>query len=468
MAEQKNGNFIISYGGLAEEPIVLEKSGLVIGRLASCDIVLNQSSVSRVHAGINHLDEKYVLTNLSSSNVLTLNGRRLDPRDSDVLANGDIIQIGPYTMDVELEGEDLRLNVRRQLKGEYRLSAPKAAGDAQASEEARSDVLQVFWEKRTREKENPGSRLRPVGKPEPGKAVIKWKPTADLRPPWRKGLFIWIFLIFAAFAILAFWRYPQTFASKPLASPHTKKIDASLIANRANENSCTTCHSLTRPVETACIRCHQAEQFHASNTAAHEAAGITCTVCHKEHQGENFQMSEAAQQTCAQCHNDNNKQTYNGLAVRTAHGGSFGYPAGEDGKWIWKGLHTEIAETLPAVNAARVRNETEQAALGRQFHAAHGSRLEAPAGMAADSKGRVFCSTCHTSFQPVDRVTPRRTCAGCHNNTAEAPGVTAVNCVSCHVQHPFSNSRWDAFLSPEARAARKTAVDMQIKRLNEK
>ena len=466
--ESKNGNFIISYGGLAEEPILLEKSGLVIGRLASCDIVLNQSSVSRVHAGINYLDGKYVLTNLSSSNVLTLNGRRLDPRDSDVLANGDIIQIGPYTMDVELEAEPLRLNVRRQLKGEYRLSAPKPASDAQAAEEAPADVLQVFWEKRTREKENPGSRLRPVGKPEPGKAVIKWKPTADLRPPWRTGLFIWIFLIFAAFALLAFWRYPQAFASKPLASPHIKKIDASLIANRGNENSCITCHSLAQPVETACIQCHQGEQFHASNTMAHEAAGVTCTVCHKEHQGENFQMREAAMQTCAQCHNDANKQIYNGLAVRTAHGGTFGYPAGEDGKWTWKGLHAEIAETVPAINAARVRNESEQAALSRQFHAAHVLRLEAPAGMTADAKGRVSCSTCHASFDPIDRVTPRETCAGCHNNGAEDTGAAPVNCVSCHVQHPFSNSRWDAFLSPEARTARETAVGSQIKRLNEK
>jgi pSer/pThr/pTyr-binding forkhead associated (FHA) protein len=468
MAEQKNGNFIISYGGLAEDPISFEKSGLVIGRLASCDIVLNQSSVSRVHAGINYLDGKYVLINLSSSNVLTLNGRRLDPRNSDVLANGDIIQIGPFIIDVDLEDERIQVNVRRQLKGEYRLSAPKAASDSESAEDAPADVLKVFWEKRTREKENPGSRLRPVGKPEPGKAVIKWKPTADLRPPWRTGLFIWIFLIFAAFAVLAFWRYPQTFASKPLASPHIKKIDASMIANRANENSCTTCHSLTQPVETACITCHQAEQFHASNTGAHEAAGITCTACHSEHRGENFDMREAALNTCAQCHNDNNKQFYNGQAVRTAHGGSFGYPA-EDGKWTWKGLHTEIAETVPAVNAVHARDETEQAALSRQFHAAHVSRLEAPAGMAADARGRVSCSTCHASFAPVDRVTPRQTCASCHNTAAgNDTGGGPVNCVSCHVQHPFSTSRWDAFLTPEARTARKTAVDTQIKRLNEK
>lgn len=465
--ESKNGHFVISFGGLAEEPVVLEKSGLVIGRLASCDIVLNQSSVSRVHGGINYLDDKYFLINLSSSNVLTLNGRRLDPQNSDVLANGDIIQIGPFIIDIELEKNvQLGLKVRRQLKGEYRLSTPKKAEEPDSAGEVRGDVLKVFWEKRTREKENPGSRLRPVGKPEPGKAIIKWKPTGDLRRPWRTGLFIWIFLIFGAFAVMAFWRYPQTFASKPLASPHVRKIDASLIASRANENSCTTCHSLTEPVETACISCHQAEGFHVSNTRAHEDAGITCTVCHAEHRGEDFRMREAAVATCAQCHNDNNKQMYQGIGVRTAHGGSFGYPA-EDGKWMWKGLHSEIAETVPAINKARVKEESDQEVLSRQFHAAHVSRLEAPSGMPADSKGRVSCSTCHTSFDPVDRVTPRQTCAACHNNTAEgAQG--EVNCISCHVQHPFSTSRWDGFLTPEARTARKAAVDSQIKGLNEK
>lgn len=466
--ESKNGNFVISFGGLAEEPVVFEKSGLVIGRLASCDIVLNQSSVSRVHAGINYINEKFVLINLSTKNVLTLNGRRLDPQEPDVLADGDIIQIGPFIIDIEVDEEQgqLRLAVRRQLKGEYHISAQKPAGEAEAEEDAPADVLQVFWEKRTREKENPGTRLRPVGKPEPGKAVIKWKPTGDLRPQWRTGLFIWIFLVFGVFAVLAFWRYPQTFASRPLASPHSKKIETGAIANRSNENSCTTCHSLTQSVETACITCHQAEQFHVSNTRAHEEAGVTCTACHTEHRGEDFQMREAATQTCAQCHNDNNKQAYNGKAVRTAHGGSFGYPA-DDGKWAWEGLHTEIAETIPAVVGARAGSETEMSMPSRQFHSAHVSRMEAPAGMPADKRRRVSCSTCHQGFDPIDRVTPRQTCASCHNNPPES-AMGAVNCISCHVQHPFSNNRWDAFLTPEARAARKTAVDSQIKQLNEK
>jgi pSer/pThr/pTyr-binding forkhead associated (FHA) protein len=466
MVEPKNGRFLISFGGLADDPIALEKSGLVIGRLASCDIVLNQGSVSRIHAGVNYVNQKYYLINLSTSNVLTLNGRRLAPQNSDVLANGDIIQIGPYIVDVELEDEQLGLKVRRQLKGEYRLTPLKPVDGPEGDDKSAADVLKVFWEKRTRDKEEVGTRLRPVGKPEPGKAVIKWKPTGDLRRPWRTGLFIWAFLIFGGIAVLGFWKYPESFASKPLSNPHTKRIDASLIANRGSENSCTTCHTLNQPVETACITCHQAEGFHVSNTKTHEDAGVTCIACHTEHRGEDFPLRAAALQTCAECHNDNNKRAYNGKLVRTAHGGTFGYPA-ENGKWVWNGLYTEIAETIPALNAARVKDENDQAVLSRQFHTAHVGRLEAPAGMKADGRGRVSCSTCHKSFDPVDRITPRETCASCHNNREENTA-ESVNCVSCHVQHPFTNDRWDAFLAPDARDARKTVVDAQLKRLNEK
>jgi predicted CXXCH cytochrome family protein len=460
MAEPKTGKFQITRAGA--DPASLDVSGITLGRLASCDVVLDHSSVSRIHAGINYLNGKYFLINLSASNVLTLNGRLLAAQNSDQLADGDIIQIGPFIVDVRAAGGKLGIGVREQIKGEYRAEAA-ASPDVSASPDA--DVLQVFWEKRTREKEEVGTRLRPVGKPEPGKAVIKWKPTGDLRGTWRKGVFIWIILIFGAFAVLAFWRFPQTLARKPLANPHTKSIESSMIAARGNGKSCATCHAPDETVETACISCHQAEGFHASNTVEHEQAGITCTQCHTEHQGENFPLKQAALQSCAQCHNDDNKRAFNGKTLHTPHGGAFGYPAA-DGKWIWRGLHTEIAETIPALALARVKDEGEQALISREFHTAHVGRLAAPAGMKADSRGRVSCSTCHKSFDPIDREMPRQTCASCHSDSETTLEKGEVNCVSCHVQHPFSSTRWDSFLSPEARDARKTAVDAQIGKLN--
>jgi len=477
----KKGKFTISYANSSADAVELEKVALVIGRLNSCDVVLDNRSVSRIHAGINRVDTEYYLINLTASNSLTLNGKFLASYKADVLADGDIIQIGPFTINVAHREDEVGLKVSHQFIGDNRQSPagvvtgpdeilPDSIPD---SRENVADVLKVFWEKRTRIKEEWGTRLRPTEKPQPGKAVINWKPTHDLRSSWRFGLFSWALVVIGILSVSTFFLYPQAFAGKPLSGPHIKKIEDKLIAVRANENSCMTCHALTEPLENACIKCHQAEQFHASNTGAHEAAGVTCTVCHLEHQGEDFSPRAAAVQGCAECHNDNNHKLYGGKTMRTAHGGSFGYPV-ENGQWTWKGLYAEVAETIPAIGGARANDESEQARLSRQFHAVHLARLNAPEGMAADPGGRVSCSTCHKSFDPVDRETPRQTCGVCHNVLSGPPanriltGGSEANCVSCHIQHPYGQNRWRDFLTGDAMETRRKFINAQIKRLNEK
>ena len=62
--------------------------------------------------------------------------------------------------------------------------------------------MRVFWEKRSREKEDWGTRLRPTEKPKPGKAMFNWRPTRDLRRPWRAALFVWAILIVGAIGVL--------------------------------------------------------------------------------------------------------------------------------------------------------------------------------------------------------------------------------------------------------------------------
>ncbi len=473
----QTGKFTIAYVDNSAAPVTVEKDALVIGRLQSCDVVLNHRAVSRIHAGINRIESEYFLINLSTGNSLTLNGKLLQAQEADILADGDIIQIGPFTIKVVRHAGELELTVFHQFTGDLKNSTRKLPPLGQIipdrSSQEIAGVLKVFWEKRTREKEDWGTRLRPKEKPQPGKALINWKPTGDLQRPWRFGLFVWAFLIFSVLAVFAFYKFPQTYVSQPLSNPHIRTTNASLVANRANENSCTTCHTANEPMENACIKCHQAEQFHSTNTLAHEQAGITCTVCHLEHQGENFQPRIAAIQGCAECHNDNNKQLYNGKAVRTAHNGTFGFPA-KDGEWIWNGLYTELAETMPTVTASRVRDETKQMRLSRQFHAIHLYRLKPADGMKTDTSNRVSCSSCHNGFDPVDRETPYQTCAGCHNGLMDKKTKQVLikadqaNCVSCHVQHPFGQNRWNDFLTDEARAIRRKVIEVQISRLKEK
>ena len=471
MAE-KTGKFTVSFADLDSETAAFAADGIKIGRLDTCKIVLDHTAVSRIHAGINFQDSKFLLVNLSTSNVLTLNGRLLGPQKSDVLADGDTIQIGPFTIGVARFANEILLVVEEQFADRAPVSEAKTKPMQPAPQDA-GGVLDVFWEKRTREKEDWGTRLRPTERPVPGKAMINWKPTRDLRRPWQIGLFIWAFLIVGAIAAFAYLRYPQAYAPAPLANPHAAGIEGSTIAASANGNSCTTCHTTNQPIETACIRCHTAEQFHASNTKAHEEAGVTCTVCHKEHQGSDYSLVATAIQSCAACHNDSTAKTFNGKSVRTAHGGSYGYPV-VDGVWKWKGVYREVADAIPEINSPATADKDEQARLSRQFHSIHVGRLQAPAGVKGDKFGLVSCSTCHKSFTPIDRVTPKQTCAVCHTTAVGAENRDArfvpgqVNCISCHVQHAYSGTRWSEFLSEESLKRRNDAVAAQIKRLEEK
>ena len=476
----QSGKFKITRSDGAD-PSTIIKDGLVIGRLQSCDVTLNHPTVSRIHAGINRVGNQYFLINLSVSNSLTLNGRLLQAEQVDVLADGDVMQLGPFAIIVTKREDSLDLFVTHQFTGDVAHSTRRlpAISDIIPKEADRvvSDVLKVFWEKRTREKEEFGTILRPVGKPVPGKAQINWKPTRDLTSAWRGGLFSWSLIIIALLSFAALYLYPQFLAPEELSNPHFRSsfvgTESGLIANRPNANSCTTCHKWNEPIDTSCVQCHSAEAFHATNTLKHRTAGITCTTCHSEHKGADYEPRIAAIDSCSNCHNDNNKQLYNGKEVFTPHKNEVGYPTdGEE--WKYTGLKPEIAQLSPAVTAFRDEDDDEQMMRVKEFHAIHIFRLIPPEGMKTDSSGVMSCSSCHKSFDPIDRETPKQMCAVCHNgyvdNRTKRVLISAdrPNCVSCHVQHYYDKNRWNDFLSPATAATRSEEMDTQIKNLGGK
>jgi hypothetical protein len=65
-----------------------------IGRAPSCDLVIPDQFVSRVHASIQRFDDQHVLQDAGSSNGTILNGLRLTPAHAFPLREGDIIEIG--------------------------------------------------------------------------------------------------------------------------------------------------------------------------------------------------------------------------------------------------------------------------------------------------------------------------------------------------------------------------------------
>ena len=199
-------------------------------------------------------------------------------------------------------------------------------------------------------------------------------------------------------------------------------------------------------MEANCAACHNTEAFVATVIAPHAAAGVGCLSCHAEHRGTEFKPGETALATCTECHNDANHKLYNGRKVGTPHGGTFGYPV-VNGKWTWKGLNDE-EWSLKQISVARLPSDTEEKWRTKQFHALHLHEVRAN-GLPGNADGEVSCSTCHKSFQPMDRETPRTTCGHCHNGRAE-PGTNRIliakdqpNCTSCHVQHVKDKRHWN-------------------------
>ncbi len=481
--ELRKSTFVITREDRAEDAKTLVTEGLHIGRLTDNDLVLNHPTVSRLHAGINQISGRFYIVNLSGSNATTLNGRVIPFDETDAIASGDQIRIGPFLLHIEqADRNTLKVRVAEQValnagdieaRAGYESKKPKKAREEESTLEIVSrDVagaLKVFWDKRTREKAGRQSPLHPHNPPRLGKARFNWTPTRDLVRPWPFSVFVWGVIIVGALSGIAAFKYKDAFAPELLSSPHTRAgftLDPP-IAKEANANSCTTCHAVgvsaenRARMESNCASCHETQAFVATTTRPHREAGITCVVCHTEHRGTDFRPMHASLDSCTNCHNDGNKKTYNGKRVGTPHGGTLGYPVA-NGEWIWKGLEPEELALKPEVARLRRPSDNEQQWRNKQFHALHLYRVRAVASIegikdedAGDGTRVISCSSCHRSFAPIDRQTPRTTCIRCHNGQVFEPtarpvrAATTISCTSCHIQH-IRDRHWRPLLFADA------------------
>ena len=75
--------------------IDLEKLPLTVGKLAGAvDIVINENSISRMHAKFSKNGNRIYITDLNSTNGTFQNGMRLTPNASEVIEPGDEIRLG--------------------------------------------------------------------------------------------------------------------------------------------------------------------------------------------------------------------------------------------------------------------------------------------------------------------------------------------------------------------------------------
>ena len=80
-----------------------EKNEITIGRLKNRDIHLNNPAVSKQHARIIEKEGSYLIEDLKSTNGIYLNTVRVISR---YLKDGDVINIGEYTLVVSIKTEN--------------------------------------------------------------------------------------------------------------------------------------------------------------------------------------------------------------------------------------------------------------------------------------------------------------------------------------------------------------------------
>jgi len=479
--------FIIIREDLQVDPVTIVAEGLLAGRLPTCELLLNHPSVSRLHAGITSADGDYYIRNLRPGNPIMLNGAKLE--EYEALADGDILGIGPFALNIDFAQGALVIKVslqiaatagdavtRREASGLWELPTtmalelPSTPPEGQPAEAAHkkppprkakpaghsSKALDVFWDKRitAATKTIKPSPLFPLtGRPS-GKAQSVWIPTTDLKRRWPASLMLWGAVPFVLLSVAGALFYASAFSPAPISDAHTRSLMtlSPPVASHANAGSCTSCHALRSSMEPKCVSCHTTDAFVATVIQPHMNAGIGCVACHAEHRGAEFSPMYGALHSCSECHNDSNKKLYNAKSVSTPHGGTFGYPV-VNGRWKWVEIDPEeMAQRKATLKLERLASDSEDQWRSKQFHAVHLYRVKAVGGLAANKDGELSCSSCHNSFNPPDLATPRTTCAKCHNGQPDPRAGRQViaadkpNCTSCHVQHTKDKRHWNPSL----------------------
>lgn len=464
--------YLIVYGERFNDPDEVVADGLLIGSRPDCDLRLNSQSILPFHAGIGEAEGDFYVTALGAATSVALNGRLIVPGEPEALADGDVLQIGPFFLGIARAYHALTIQVSYQpgldvVNLKSRPIMPDAGGRAARQEKRGTSpdvarTLELFWEKRTsRLAAVIKSPLRPQQQPPAGKARFNWQPTYDLVRPWPFSVFLWSLLIIGGGLVaLARW-FPQGYAPGLLSAAHarTALTPGAAVALRPNAGACLTCHG-GATLRDRCASCHQTESFAATVPAPHTAAGVDCVTCHAEHRGEDFSPREAALKSCSACHDDD--ATYAGRRMKTPHPETgFGYPV-VGGRWVWKGLDEEEWTSKPAkvreqIGHWPVNNERQRRVA--QFHSLHVFGVRSVNGLRGNSEGEISCGTCHKFFEPViDAETPVNTCATCHDGRLDDSGSRVIlaadrpNCTSCHVQHVRDKSHWNpALLTEDAR-----------------
>lgn len=109
--------------GRVTQRLETEKERILIGRSADCDVRVDSADVSRMHAAVVAKSGRRFLEDLGSSNGTQLNGRVV--RNAE-LRNGDIVQVGDYSLHIGILGATDADGARAQQREEQTVPTPRA------------------------------------------------------------------------------------------------------------------------------------------------------------------------------------------------------------------------------------------------------------------------------------------------------------------------------------------------------
>lgn len=101
---------IVNHTTKTEEIFKLEGHLWSLGRHPGCEIVLNDTAISRKHFDITRSGDSLFIVDLGSSNGTTINGERIKPNQSTQIYSGDIITIRHLEMHFEMRDSDFTQN----------------------------------------------------------------------------------------------------------------------------------------------------------------------------------------------------------------------------------------------------------------------------------------------------------------------------------------------------------------------
>lgn len=404
--------------------VLIDKDELRIGRHIENDLVLNDPGVAPVQAIIAERGGRFWLVDLLESHATLLNGRTVS---QEAIHDGDVIRIGPYSLHVARDQNEVALIVERKLTV-FPLKAPisRPVGVSKRlprtaplalMEDDEQEALRIFWQARRREAGKIVFRtpLCPSKIHGIGKARFNWRPTLDLKAPNRKACLILSVAIVAALSICAWYACRDAYSPAPLSVAHTSMTMSPRRTALRTISLCSDCHEPVGGMQQRCTECHDVPAvvgvslgFDPSISKEHRAANMGCVDCHSDHNGSDFHIKDVNNEACKSCHNE--RYRFKGRILGTPHKAPDGSPTvgyiRVNDTVTWKGL-------------------TGQVALDR-FHGDH-------------PYATTKCGYCHAGIRGTNdwKGAPKSSCGACHAGSLASTRSEAVgpNCVTCHSQH---------------------------------